>query len=107
MAIVTLLPLPNDALAPAIREGELGADDIRALLRDGPVQFVVADVGHPLRWIPVASCFSFWKEELRERTAPVDEAFRLDQFPGQHCYTAVRWQKTNDPLPLIVLEVHH
>jgi len=53
--IVTQMPLSDlwkDAgLINAHRHGRVGRDDISKLLRDGST-FVVADLGHPLRWIP-------------------------------------------------------
>ena len=54
MAIVTHLPLTPDALGPARPGREVGLEELRELLRAGPVQFVVANVGHALEWVPIA-----------------------------------------------------
>ena len=48
----------------ATRTRALGAEDIRALLHARPVRFVVANVGHPLRWIDEDERFTFWKAEV-------------------------------------------
>jgi hypothetical protein len=42
--------------------------------------FVVADVGHPPRWIDPAHRFEFWKTEVKPRLA-VQHAF-LEDYPG-------------------------
>jgi hypothetical protein len=66
--------------------------------------FVVADVGHPPRWIDPAHRFEFWKTEVKPRLA-VQHAF-LEDYPGGYCYFASKWHLPNG-LPLIVVEKHH
>lgn len=38
----------------AIRQRDLGRSEIVAMLHQGLVRFIVADCGHPLRWISAA-----------------------------------------------------
>ena len=107
--VVTRLPLAElwgDAgPVAADRRRGLSAADIRGLLRAGPVRFVVANVGAPLRWVPAAECFRFWKAEVRSRVAGPDGA-RLEDFPGGYCYFASEWAPAEGP-PVVVLAVAH
>lgn len=69
----------------ATRVRVLEQQDIRQLLRDGPVTFVVADMGAPLRWLNGDAVFEFWKREVRPRVLGT-ERFRLEDFPGEYGY---------------------
>jgi hypothetical protein len=102
--LATRLPLAElwDDAGPvaATRLRGLTTADIRELLRAGPVRFVVADVGHPLRWIPVGDRFRFWKEEVKPRVAKAPR-WRLEDFPGEYCYSASEWTSAEGP-PVVV-----
>ena len=80
--------------------------EIRSLLRTGPVRFVVANVGAPLRWIPTSDAFDFWKREALSRIASPDHIV-LDDFPGGLAYVASRWEAPGDTCPIVLLEAHH
>ena len=67
----------------------LDAEEIRALLRTGPVRFVVADRG-PLRWVSLADCWLFWKSEVRDHLCP-DGPIDLGAFTPEYCYFASIW----------------
>jgi hypothetical protein len=83
----------------------LTAADIRELLGAGAVRFVVANVGAPLRWIPAADRFQFWRAEVQSRVAGPDGA-RLVDFPGGYCYFASEWAGPEGP-PVVLLAVAH
>lgn len=107
--IVTRLPLGelwDDAgHVVAERQRDLVAADIAGLLRLGPVRFVVADIGHPLRWVPIADCFRFWKDEVKSRVGdPAGSS--LDDFPGGYSYFAAEWVPADGP-PVVLLESCH
>ena len=110
LKIVTNLPLQklweNNEAKTATRGQSLSEDSIRSLLRSGVVQFVVADVGAPLRWIPLQDCFAFWKGEVQLHLAG-EERVILNQFPGGYCYFSSLWSDKDSTIPLIVLEKHH
>jgi hypothetical protein len=91
---------------PAHRGRGLSTEDIRELLRSGPVRFVVANVGSPLRWVTEGECFRFWKAEVQLRVADPASGVRLEEFPGEYCYFAAQWVPTAGT-PLVVLECHH
>src|SRR5436309_6067995 len=87
--IVTRTPLPelwNDTgTIPSSRIRELSTDQIQELLRLGRVQFVVANVGSPLVWVPIRDCFAFWKNEARAHVTDHRRHIRLESFPGEYC----------------------
>jgi hypothetical protein len=90
----------------ARRAEHVGGTDIAQLLRKGS-SFVVADVGHPLRWISGTARFAFWKTEVRCRLVSQDaDGFHLDDYPGNYCYVASVWTFASSA-PIIVLEKHH
>ena len=104
---VNRLPLTElwDDAGPvsAARGRDVSAADIRELLQTGPVSFVVADVSVPLRWVPAAEGFRFWKAEVQSRLAGQDGA-RLQDFPDGYCYFASKWAAAGGS-PVVVLSV--
>jgi hypothetical protein len=89
--------------SPTGRIDEMG---IVPLLVSGST-FVVADVGHPLRWISYTERFTFWKTEVKHRLVPSETTtFCLDNYPGQYCYVAFKWE-CRPSGTVIVLEKHH
>ena len=113
LRIATTLPLAElwsaDGPVRARRGATLAGEDVRRLLAAGPVQFVVADVGRPLRWIPLAQCHVAWKAEVRphlvaDPTRPID----VYAYPEGYAYVASVWER-DDPCapPLVLLERHH
>ena len=65
LRIVTRLPLEHlwrdSESTVGTRRRALTADDIVRLLREGTVEFVVADVGQKTRWIARTDCCEFWE----------------------------------------------
>lgn len=102
--VITALPLTelwNDrGPVNAVRLRFLAAADVRDLLRRGPVQFVVADLGAKPIWIPANECFTFWKGEALPRLADQDE------LPDGVCYVASQWS-TPYGSPIVALERYH
>jgi hypothetical protein len=110
LRIVTRLPLQqlwrDDGFSTSTRGRTLNNEDIRQFLASGPVQFVVADVGVALRWIPASECFSFWKNEAGTHLVSGDRIV-LDDFPGGYCYFASHWEGPESEAPIVVMERHH
>lgn len=84
----------------------LTAEDIRDLLRLGPLRFAVGDVGRPLRWIAEADRFQFWKAEGQPHLAMPDVPIDRDAFPGGLAYLASEWESPSGP-PIVLLELLH
>jgi hypothetical protein len=84
----------------------LQTQDIANLLQLGPVNFIIADIGMPLRWIDLTDCYRFWKTEIKVHLAAPDQKPTLDGFPGGYFYFASEWQR-EEKFPIVILERHH
>jgi hypothetical protein len=108
--VVTSMPLvelfDESGSLPHQRGQFLGLKELRNLLSEDRVQFIVADVGCPLNWIPANECFEFFKCEVRPQLADADQPADLEDFPAAYCYFASRWLP-QDGLPIVLLEKHH
>jgi hypothetical protein len=109
--IVTGIPLiglwDEEGEVIASRERYLSPDQVKELLRLYPVEFIVADVGLPLKRIAVHKCYEFWKSEAQRRLVVNPEGcFDLDAFPGHYAYVASEWSGKIQT-PIILLEMYH
>src|SRR5690349_56011 len=100
--VVTHTPLTElwDDASPLLakRNRTLNRDDLRLLLQAGAVQFVVAEPGLPLHWVPEAECHIFWKADVRPHLVNEPERpFDIYQYPHGYAYIATEWRDT-DPL---------
>ena len=110
LRVITRLPLEelwrDDGFSSKARGACLSADDVRGLLRAGPVHFVVAEVGKSPQWIPARESYRYWKTELQPHLVPPDACIYLEQFPGEYAYSATRWGE-DAGVPVVVLEKAH
>jgi len=91
----------------ATRERFLTRDLLHEMLRSYPVEFVIADVGHPLRHVEVARCYEFWKSEVvRHLVNDPQAGFRPEEFPGEYAYCASEWSGELQT-PIVLLEKYH
>jgi hypothetical protein len=106
--VVTHMPLDGlwDDHGPlaARRDRFLTGEELRILLQRGPLRFVVADPGLPLRWIPEPERYVFWKAEVRPRLVehperPID----VFSYPEGRAFVASEWVPEDPASPLIVL----
>ena len=109
MRIVRKLPLTelwdDGGTLTDQRVRNLDRGDLAELLRVGPVQFIVADCGLKLRWIPTQDWLEFWKG-IRPQVADSVKPISLKQFPNETAYTASEWRGRSGEC-LILLEKHH
>src|SRR5437764_74771 len=111
LRVVARLPLEevwraDGNVISVIKLRSLRTEEVANLLRVGPVNFVVAEIGIPLRWIDSTDCYVFWKTELKTHLAAPDQRGTLDEFPCGYFYFAAEWL-TEEKLPTVVLERHH
>ena len=90
----------------ASRRRYVGKEDIRKLLQNSAIEFIVANVGDELRWIPKSECFDFWKKEVFAHLSEPEIRIDLDQYPDQYCYSASVWGLPNGE-EIILLEKYH
>lgn len=106
--LVTQTPLTElwNAQGPvqAKRGRFLNPEEIKSILRTGPVRFVVVDIGGHLRWISSDDCFEFWKT-VKPNIAKEDRFF-LEDYPGEFAYVATEW-KCESGEAIILLEMSH
>ena len=108
--IVTRIPLAelwtDNGELPATRGGSLDREAVRERLSRGPVRFVVANVGQPLKWVPLDERFEFWKRNVIVHLSEDDE-IHVDEFANSMAYRASEWTELADETPIILLEVAH
>lgn len=111
LRVITELPLrelwSREGVVEAEPVRDVGAEEIRDLLRAGRVQFLVAEVGATPRWVPPAECHEFWKGELQPHLAEPGAPAGLEEFPGEYCYFAREWAANVPGLPIVVCEKCH
>ena len=109
--VITQLPLKelwrDNGFSAFSRGRQLTSDDIVAMLRVSPVQFVVADVGAKPRWIELSACFDFWKQEVKPHFCDAGAAAILERYPGDYCYFGSEWGTSGGTSPIVVLEKRH
>jgi hypothetical protein len=89
-----------------VRQNHLKGEDIKELFKAGPVQFVIADVGQKLQWIPIENSFERFKRDFKEHIADNLENIDLDKFKDNFAYIASVWNdKVNNEV--VVLERCH
>ncbi len=108
--VVTKIPLEtiwtNEHEIPAKRRLYLARNDIRQLLKQSKLQFIIADVGHKLNWIEINKCFNFWKSEVEKHLATDINKIYLDNFRDNYAYIASEWIGEIQA-PIVLLEKVH
>jgi len=107
---VNSLPLENlwdEAGSIAVeKRGFLNPADLQLLLQQGPVQFVLADVGQKLQWLDVEQCFVFWKNEVKIHLAGSTDRINLAGYPDGYAYLASEWRSQNDSVVVLLEKIH-
>lgn len=107
--IVTQLPLStlwiDNVEVSGLRERYLDATEIRELLRQTALVFVIADVGTELQWIARDKSFAFWKEEVETRVANDIHKIILEDFMDGYAFIASQW--TSKEGVVVLLEKVH
>lgn len=83
---------------------DLVADDLKWLIENGPVRFVVASVGAPLKWFAIEDCDHVWREA--SANIVTDEEISLDEYPNRFAYGASEWEGRSGER-IILLEMYH
>ena len=108
--IVTKIPLEfiwtDEEQVKASRQRYLTVADLTEMLRTHPVEFIVADVGAPLKRVSVDKCYEFWKSEVKPHLLNPHGKVDLSKLPDEYGYFASEW-KGNIEVPIAVLEKIH
>ena len=107
---VTKIPLEilwtSETELESQRINYLTPTNIRDLLKQGEVYFIIADVGQKLLWIQPAECYEFWKSEVEKHVAINLDNINLEDFPGNYAYIASKWTSYAH-IPVVLLEKIH
>ena len=84
----------------------LDRGEITTILRNGPVWFVIANVGDKLQWLDIDGCYKAYKSEVAPHILVPDSRVSLDELKDGYGYWASLW---SDYLgaPIILLEKVH
>jgi hypothetical protein len=108
--IVTTIPLQSlwtdEQQIDASRERYLTAADLTEMLKLQPVEFIVADVGTPLKRIPVDQCYDFWKREVKPHLLNPHGKLDRSRLPDEYGYLASEWSGQIEA-PIVLLEKLH
>src|SRR4030095_2698644 len=105
--IVTTIPLEfiwtDEEQVEAFRERYLTPTDLTEMLRTGPVEFIVADLGVPLKRVPVDKCYEFWESEVNPHLLRPHGKVDRSRLPDEYGYLASEWSG-HIAVPIVLLE---
>src|SRR5262245_19204471 len=108
--IVTTIPLEfiwtDEERVAASRERYLTPTDLTDMLKINPVEFIVADVGAPLKRVPVHKCYEFWQSEVKRHLLSPHRKVDQSTFPEEYGYLASEWSGHIE-VPIVLLEKLH
>jgi sugar lactone lactonase YvrE len=108
--IVTTIPLEfiwkDEEQVEASRERYLTPTDLTNMLKIHPVEFIVADIGAPLKRISVHKCYEFWQSEVKRHLLSPHKKVDLSTFPEGYGYLASEWSGHIE-VPIVLLEKIH
>src|SRR5689334_24836427 len=108
--IVTKIPLESiwtdEEQIDASRARYLTAAEVTEMLKLHPVEFIVADVGGPLKRIPVEKCYEFWKSEVKRHLLNPHGQLDRSALPDEYGYLASEWSGQIE-VPIVLLEKVH
>ena len=108
--IVTKIPLEfiwtDEPEVEAARARYLTAAELTEMLRIHPVEFIVADVGAPLKRISVDKCYEFWKSEVKPHLLNPNGKLDRSRLPDEYGYLASEWSGEIE-VPIVLLEKIH
>ena len=88
------------------RQKYLNGEEIKEILKAGPVRLIVADVGQKLKWIPLDKCFERYKKEIKEHIIDHLENIDLEKFKYNFAYIASLWTDKANKKVVVLEQVH-
>lgn len=99
LKIVTKLPIEKlwneNNYIDSTREKNLTKNELINIIKKSPLKFVIADIGHKLKWIPLDKCYKFWKLEIKDNLIKIYDKIELESFPSDYAYLASKWTAQN------------
>ena len=110
LKIVNEIPISqlwnNEEIIESKRVRYLTKDELTEILKNYPVEFVIANVGEKLNWIPVDKCFEYWKSKIKDHVVKNLDRIELEDYPNEFAYIASEWTGQIQS-PIILLEARH
>jgi ribosomal protein L19E len=107
---VTEIPLKNiwnnTGLFNAHRNNYLTRDEVKQLIRQGPVTFIIANIGERLIWVDPNKFYDLWKSEIKDHLVTNPDEIDPDKYPGYYAYLTSEWTSDYNG-KLILLEKFH
>ena len=105
--IVTTFPLEfiwtDEEQLEASREKYLTPTDVAEMLKVHPVEFIVAELGAPLKRISVDKCYEFWESEVKRHLLSPHGKIDRSRLPDEYGYLASEWSG-HFAIPIVLLE---
>lgn len=79
--------------------------EIKELLNQYPVEFVIADIGKKLKWISIENCYDHWVNEIKKHIAYDYDIINIEEYPESYAFIASIWK--NEKQSIILLEKYH
>ena len=95
----------GDLLGGAVKKRDLASADVKGLLRDGRLRFIVAELGLPLRVVALEDCYDFWKRDVKHHLCDHHPCYAED-FEDDYFYHATEWDDGSDT-PFVFLFRSH
>jgi hypothetical protein len=96
----------ENTLLEAKRIKYLDQKEVSEILKNGPVQFVIANVGDKLIWTDLGESFKIYKTEIKDFIIPDIENIDQDTLKHGFGYLASLWADPSENL-IILLEKFH
>ena len=76
------------------------------MLKIHPVEFIVADLGAPLKRISVDKCYEFWESEVKRHLLSPHGKVDRSKLSDEYGYLASEWSGRIE-VPIVLLEKIH
>ena len=107
---MTTIPLEfiwtDEEQVEASRERYLTPTDLTDMLKIHPVEFIVADIGAPLKRISVHKCYEFWQSEVKRHLLSPHGKVDRSKLTDEYGYVASEWSGHIE-VPIVLLEKIH
>ena len=88
------------------RVSYLTKTEMKQMLRTGPVQFVIADVGEKLVWPDQSDAYSFWKNEVEPHFIENPGRILPGEFSNEYAYLVSYWSGMTNGQVVLLEKVH-
>lgn len=96
----------DSEILPAQRKEYLITTQIIDLLRKGPIQFVIANCGDKLVWMPFNTCYDFFKSEFKAHLVENPDRIYLNEYKDEYATWDKEWVLFITSFPYLCRKFH-